>query len=46
MMWCAGLSLAVMGWLTAPVLAADESIVTRDIVVEENRVLEEATLES
>ena len=46
MMWCAGLSLAVMGWLTAPVLAADEAIVTRDIVVEENRALEEAKLES
>ena len=51
--WYAGLSWAVALWLTAPVLAAESpvgggnnSVTTRDVVVEADRAKEEAKLES
>ena len=52
--WYAGLSCAVLLWMTAPVMAAESPVggggnnwvTTRDVVVEEDKAKEEAKLES
>ena len=51
--WYAGLSCAVLLWLTAPVVAAESpvgggnnSVMTRDVVVQADRAQEEAKYES
>ena len=50
--WYAGLSCALLLWMTAPVMAAESSVgennwvITRDVVVEADKAKEEAKLES